>query len=195
MSTAPPAWVWPHVLSELSGLRPSLALPYTWGGKGWGGPRGDGGGLDCSGFACGLLWRCGVLPHSGRTNTDGMLAWEPVTDPRPLDVALYGPSVADAAHVAVLGPDGRWYDAGGGGSRTYPGGPDWPTRGRAGRQVALTVRRDLLGFRRAPRVAWTEADRRGLLEWVAHVRAYREGRRLTLSRSLLAADVRPVWGL
>lgn len=169
-------------------------LPYTWGGKGWGGPGPNGEGLDCSGFACGLLWRLGHLSPHRWTNTDGMLAWQPTADPRPLDVCLYGPSATDASHVAVVVAPGAWLvESGGAGSDAYPGGPDWPTAGRTWRWVRWDARPDVIGFRRVLGAGMMGArDVPMLREWVGHVRSAARGVQVPLSDNARAWGLRPV---
>lgn len=167
-------------------------LPYTWGGKGWGGPGPNGEGLDCSGFACGLLWRFGHLSPRRWTNTDGMLAWPRTSEPRPLDVRLYGPASNDASHVSlVLAPGRLVLESGGAGRKAYPGGPDWPTKGSTWRVRRWNHRADVIGYRRVIGSGMFDKSRDlpMLLEWIAHVRAARGGVQVPLSK--LARD----WGL
>lgn len=124
MSTTALAQVFAGLLGELGGEH-----PYTWGGKGWGPPLPDGGGLDCSGFAQGLLQRVGRMQHQAPLASHQLRDYgRQVNAPALWDV-LYWPG-----HVGVVLVPGLFYlDAGGGGSTTAPGGEDWPTLGRAGR--------------------------------------------------------------
>ncbi len=163
---------------------------YTWAAKGWGGARrvnGEALGYDCSGFACGLLWRVGRLPVRRWTNTDGLWAMgRPVTVPEPLDLVLFGDNdpPGDMSHVGVVVAPGHYLDFGGGGSRTQPGGSDWPPeRGYGPRLLALGTRADQQGFRRVSE-RWTGEDLAAVRAWAGHVQAHRRGEAAPLSQEL-----------
>lgn len=163
---------------------------YTWGGKGWGGATADGRGLDCSGFACALLWRVGRFSMRESTNTDGLWAMGPAVAAgavQPLDLVLFGDNdpVGDMSHVGVMVSQGAYLDFGGGGSRTHPGGTDWPPKGPGLRLKRVGERSDLQGFRRV-RGTWSAADVAAAREWARHVQAHRAGQAAPLSASLQA---------
>lgn len=167
-------------------------LPYTWGGKGWGGPGPRGEGLDCTGFTCGLLWRLGHLSPRRWTHSDGMLDWHRPSDTKPLDVRLYGPSANDASHAAVVLVPGRYLlESGGAGRAAHPDGADWPTRGRTWRVVKWGHRSDVIGVRRVVGQGMFDVrrDLPMLRHWVQHVRGARRGVDVPLTK--LARD----WGL
>lgn len=193
------------VLGELTGDG-RWTPRYTWAGKGWGGAAVDAGGellgFDCSGFACGLLWRLGLMSAKEGTNTDGLLAGGArveLSKARPLDLLLFGDNdpVGDASHVGVVVRPGAtlvYMDAGGGGSRTKPGGSDWPpAKGRV-RLVKHPARSDLIAcvrYRGRP----TGEDRDALAEWGNHVAEVRAGRKPDLPQALTRwpYNLRPMW--
>lgn len=193
------------ILGEVTGDG-SHVPRYTWAGKGWGGALldddGEALGFDCSGFACGLLWRLGIISAKEATNTDGLLAGGrrvSLSSARPFDLLLFGDDdpPGDASHVGVMlkpGVQVVYMDAGGGGSKTRPGGSDWPpSRGRV-RLVRHPARSDLIScvrFRGSP----TSEDREALAEWSGHVAQVRAGFQPDLPRELMAwpYQLRPMW--
>lgn len=187
-----------RLVEELTG-RGAQAPWYTWAGKGWGGAQVDADGntigFDCSGFVCGVLWRMGRIGAREGTNSDGL--WDMgtrVTSPTALDVAVFG-SGGDPSHVAlVVEPGVLLVDAGGGGSRTQPGGSDWPPSKGKVRWSSWDYRTDLIGYVRVHGTYSTE-DFEALQEWGAHVAQYDAGENTGLPEELTGwpYNLRPVW--
>lgn len=177
---------------------------YTWGGKGWGGAQldddGNALGFDCSGFACGVMWRCGWMSAKSWTNTDGLWAMGQkvqLGQVQPGDLILFGDNepVGDMSHVGVvLFPGKQYLDAGGGGSRTKPGGSDWPPERGKVRVSKWSARADVQGFVRI-REKQTAEDREALGEWRAHCQAAQAGQRPELPPELTRwpYQLRPAW--
>ena len=185
---------------EYGGTKEAPAV-YTWAGKGYGGANivdGIPHGLDCSGFVLGLLRRLLLYPHGGQINSQAMhdQAVPVASDETNIfDLIFFGTSPSGVYHVAmVLIPGVLYIDCGGGGSKTKPGGADWPpARGRVFRFNKWSFRSsELVSYGRL-RKAVSEEDHAIVAEWKQHVAACRRGECLQLSERLVKNKYRPMW--